>query len=124
MHMHAQYASQATTQRADPNLTLTMTLSLHPHPNLYPSPRVCMCATYMHVHVCCTPPRRPTRHVHACACVLYASQATNTTPARVPSHFMRPPKPSQRDRLNLNRYDEQDFQEVVAGLKDEGAWLL
>lgn len=40
------------------------------------------------------------------------------------SLLFRPPKPAQRDRLNLNRYDEQDFQEVVSGLKAGGAWFL
>ena len=38
--------------------------------------------------------------------------------------FVRPLKPTQRDRLRLDRYDEQDFSEVVAAMKAERVWFL
>lgn len=47
-----------------------------------------------------------------------------TRPRAAGSHFFRPPKPFQRDRLNLNRYDEQDFDEVVAALRAEHLWFV
>ena len=36
----------------------------------------------------------------------------------------RSAKPEQRDRLALNRYDEQDFTEVVSVMKADGLWFL
>jgi len=36
----------------------------------------------------------------------------------------RSPKPSQRDRLRLDRYDAQDFTELVAAMKESGLWFL
>ena len=41
-----------------------------------------------------------------------------------PSLIARSPKPVQRDRLRLNRYDMQDFDEIVAAMKADGLWLL
>ena len=36
----------------------------------------------------------------------------------------RAAKPTQRDRLRLDRYDEQDFTELVAAMKADGLWVL
>lgn len=36
----------------------------------------------------------------------------------------RSSKPSQRDRLRLDRYDAQDFEEMVAAMKADGLWFL
>ena len=49
-----------------------------------------------------------------------------------PSGLPRPPgvmltrsaKPTQRDRLRLDRYDEQDFTELVAAMRADGIWFL
>jgi len=38
--------------------------------------------------------------------------------------FGRSAKPEQRDRLRLDRYDEQDFVELYAAMKADGLWLL
>ena len=38
--------------------------------------------------------------------------------------FGRSAKPEQRDRLRLDRYDEQDFVELVTAMKADGLWLL
>lgn len=44
--------------------------------------------------------------------------------ARVPSALIaRSPKPAQRDRLRLDRYDAQDFAEIVSAMKAEGLWV-
>ena len=36
----------------------------------------------------------------------------------------RSPKPVQRDRLKLDRYDEQDFVEMTTAMKRDGLWFL
>jgi len=36
----------------------------------------------------------------------------------------RAAKPAQRDRLRLDRYDEQDFVELVSAMKENGLWFL
>lgn len=36
----------------------------------------------------------------------------------------RASKPAQRDRLRLDRYDEQDFSELVGAMKADGLWFL
>ena len=36
----------------------------------------------------------------------------------------RSAKPVQRDRLKLDRYDEQDFVEVTTAMKRDGLWFL
>ena len=49
-----------------------------------------------------------------------------------PSGLPRPPgvmltrsaKPTQRDRLRLDRYDEQDFTELVAAMRADRIWFL
>ena len=38
--------------------------------------------------------------------------------------FGRAAKPAQRDRLRLDRYDAQDFEEMVTAMKADGLWLL
>ena len=38
--------------------------------------------------------------------------------------FSRSAKPVQRDRLRLDRYDQQDFVELYAAMKADGLWLL
>jgi len=38
--------------------------------------------------------------------------------------IMRSIKPAQRDRLNLDRYDAQDFDEITAAMKSDGLWFL
>ena len=36
----------------------------------------------------------------------------------------RSPKPAQRDRLRLDRYDRQDFEELEQAMKADGLWFL
>ena len=40
------------------------------------------------------------------------------------SHLLALREPAQRDRLRLDRYDEQDFVELYAAMKADGLWLL
>jgi hypothetical protein len=40
------------------------------------------------------------------------------------SIFGRSSKPAQRDRLRLDRYDAQDFDEIVQAMKADGLWFL
>lgn len=51
-----------------------------------------------------------------------------TCPAKCPAKTLgligRSPKPEQRDRLNLNRYDALDFVELETQMKADGLWLL
>jgi len=45
-------------------------------------------------------------------------------PAGANALISRAPKPSQRDRLRLDRYDQQDFEELVASMKANKLWML
>jgi len=53
--------------------------------------------------------------------MLYANGENRTSPFGL---IGRSAKPEQRDRLNLNRYDAQDFVEMVAAMRADGLWFL
>ena len=57
---------------------------------------------------------------------LYHPLLFGTSTTSRPSSVLvaRAAKPKQRDRLRLNRYDEQDFTELVAAMKAEKLWFL
>ena len=52
---------------------------------------------------------------------MYKNGENRTTPFGL---IARSPKPEQRDRLNLHRYDEQDFTELVSAMKEDKIWFL
>ena len=53
--------------------------------------------------------------------LLYSNGENRTAPFGL---IGRSAKPEQRDRLNLNRYDEQDFVELVTAMKADGLWFV
>jgi len=59
----------------------------------------------------------------------FFNQYTLYSPSRLGAEalaamIVRAPKPVQRDRLRLDRYDAQDFEELVAAMKMNGLWYL
>ena len=49
---------------------------------------------------------------------------SDSSPARLQAQIAKAAKPAQRDRLNLDRYDAQDFAELTAAMKADGLWFL
>ena len=45
-------------------------------------------------------------------------------PRGEPQMLARSLKPSQRDRLRLDRYDEQDFTELETAMRADKLWFL
>ena len=62
-------------------------------------------------------------HLYA-AGPMYGPSGVRSSSGLPPSLVARSPKPVQRDRLRLDRYDKQDFDELVAAMKADGLWLL
>ncbi len=55
---------------------------------------------------------------------LYASSPVAGAGGRPVSLIAKAAKPIGRDRLKLDRYDEQDFSELVAAMRADGLWFL